>query len=266
MRAKRWTIGAAALLVAGIAVPAIADARPQGAPAPGVTASAINGTAVTFPDCDGSEHVEPSNAQFTVSRGTAFSGTIEIDVTYGGTLVPGTDYAPLPDPVVIPAGETEVVLPIDTTATGSVTLTLEAGTGYVVGDPATATSNLGASDAAHHCLPLQQETISVGDQLPPFDVLDALDVFPSYFKGFTLFIEGTLPTGITFDNGFTGVAEVPGTYDYTMTWCVTPDGYCLVEAPFRVEVVTIDGSAPELPGPAPATPAAPVGSSPTYTG
>ena len=64
----------------------------------------------------------------------ATSGTITVDVTYGGTLVAGADYEPLPDPVAIAAGQ-NAHHPRDPCAhaAGTITMTVEPGAGYTVG-------------------------------------------------------------------------------------------------------------------------------------
>ena len=76
------------------------------------------------------------------------SAATTVDYTIGGTATNGTDYATIASPLVIPAGSTTGTITVNPTADATiepnetVTLTLNAGAGYTVGVPNSATGTL----------------------------------------------------------------------------------------------------------------------------
>jgi subtilase family serine protease len=96
----------------------------------------------------------PVNGTFTVSRGASQSSPLTVYVRTGGTAANGTDYSAIPASVTIPAGAASTtvdVVPVDDTLLESnetVTLTVSAGVGYVVGSPSTGTVTIVSDDVA----------------------------------------------------------------------------------------------------------------------
>ena len=89
----------------------------------------------------------------TIRRDSAADRPLTVSLMVGGSASPGVDYATLADPT-IPAGATEVtlaVVPVDDTIVENnetVTVTLRAGAGYVVGSPAAAAVTIVSDDVA----------------------------------------------------------------------------------------------------------------------
>jgi len=254
-----------------VAMPA--GAAPAGAPAADVIAEALGGTVNIFTPCEGEANVIPGNGLLKVERPGSIAGTISVNVTYGGTLVPGTDYEPLPDTVEIPAGESQTILFFDSANDGTVTLTVEPGEGYTVGDPATATATIGLSDIDAICPDEETLTTTVGSQPP------AIPVFDRYGGAFadTIFeIEGDLPPGLDLgvDGSWTGTATTVGTYRFVALY--TLGDFAFLELPLRV-VVLPEGEVPTTttrpptssttsPTRPPARPATPVQAHADFTG
>lgn len=88
------------------------------------------------------------NLVYTVTLNQASFSALSIGYTIGGTATNGTDYATIASPLVIPAGSTTGTITVNPTADATiesdetVTLTLNAGAGYTVGVPASATGTI----------------------------------------------------------------------------------------------------------------------------
>jgi hypothetical protein len=270
-RIRRFGTAAALLVSLGALAPQVADAAPAGSPAPTVIAAGLDTVITTFIGCDGQEDTQSGVGFLKIDRGlTNTSGTITVDVTYGGTLVPGTDYEALPDPVEIPAGQNATFLEIRASRAGTVTVTVEAGSGYTVGSPAAATSTTTERDFRAGCPDVIEETITVGER-PTF--VDPSNLSPAggaiYDANFA--IVGDLPTGMSVDGSLiSGTATTPGIFEYTFTYCLGP--VCALEIPYRTTVVAAlvgdpgpPGSEPET-GPEAAPAADPISGDATYTG
>ena len=99
---------------------------------------------VTAFDADASE-VGPNTGTFRVARTGATTAALAVNVTLGGTAVNGIDYATIATPQTIPAGAAFVDVVLTPTANAIVEpaetaiLNVVAGTGYIVGTPASAT-------------------------------------------------------------------------------------------------------------------------------
>lgn len=97
---------------------------------------------------------------YTVTLDQPALAAISINFTVGGTATSGSDYAAVSSPLVIAAGATTGTITVTPTADSAVepnetvALTLAAGTGYVVGAPASATGTILDDD---------QPAISVSD-------------------------------------------------------------------------------------------------------
>jgi hypothetical protein len=245
------SIGAAAIATV-LGTTTLVDAAPQGAPAPDVIASALPGSVVVIQQCDGETVINQSQGLLKIERPNSTSGTISVDVTYSGSLVDTADLEPLPDPVVIEAGDDSTILPVEASAPGDVTLTIEPGDGYVVGEPASATSEIAAEGSEFGCQDETVETVDLGSQPTPYPVYDR---FGFGVGDSTLVIEGELPPGLLYaiDGTWSGAATTLGTFEFTA--CYQIGDLCGLELPFRITVVDAGPIPPVVvPGPAPATP------------
>jgi hypothetical protein len=75
------------------------------------------------------------------------SATITLNLSWGGTAVPGVDYLSHPDTVVVPSGTTSVTVPVSlinqpSTNGKTIVLTINNGSDYSVGTPANATATI----------------------------------------------------------------------------------------------------------------------------
>lgn len=88
------------------------------------------------------------NLVYTVTLNQASFSALSLGYTIGGTATNGTDYATIASPLVIPAGSTTGTITVNPTADATietnetVTLTLNAGAGYTVGVPNSATGTI----------------------------------------------------------------------------------------------------------------------------
>ena len=88
------------------------------------------------------------NLVYTVTLNQASFSALSLNFTVGGTAANGTDYATIASPLVIPAGNTTGTVTVNPTgdtvieADETVTLTLNAGAGYTVGVPNSATGTI----------------------------------------------------------------------------------------------------------------------------
>jgi hypothetical protein len=214
-------------------VAAPAGATSRGAPPPDVITDALNGTVNRLTPCEGEPQVIPGNGLLKVERPGNTSGTIAVDVTYGGSLVPGTDYEPLPDPIEIAAGESQTIVVVESATPGTVTLTVEPGEGYEVGDPATATLTIGLSAIDAICPDEETLTTTVGGQPPAVPVYDR---YGGAYADTILEIEGDLPPGLRYSNdgSWTGAATTAGTYQFVAKY--TLGDFAFLELPLRIVV------------------------------
>ncbi len=88
------------------------------------------------------------NGTFTITRAGSPAQALTVGLIAGGTATPGSDYTALPASVTIPAGQssaTLTVVPVNDSETEpdeTVTLTLQAGSGFTVGAASSATVNI----------------------------------------------------------------------------------------------------------------------------
>ena len=88
------------------------------------------------------------NLVYTVTLNQASFSAVSINYTIGGTAINGTDYGTIASPLVIPAGSTTGTITVNPSgdtaieADETVTLTLNAGAGYTVGVPNSATGTI----------------------------------------------------------------------------------------------------------------------------
>jgi chitinase len=113
----------------------------------------------------------PNTGSFTITRATNPTGTIVINLTWGGTATHGSDYTVSATGGTLSADRTTLIMadgvgsalititPLDDTATEStetVTLTLAAGSGYTLGSPTSGSVSIADNDGA------TAPTISIG--------------------------------------------------------------------------------------------------------
>jgi hypothetical protein len=262
-RARRTGTAAAALIAVGLLAPIGAGAAPTGAPPPDVVASATDGQLVSVSACGRGHAEDETPATLTVERPNATSGTIEVDVTYGGTL-PTSQTDQLPDPIEIPAGQTSttVEVPFFSNDSDTLTITVEPGTGYLVGDPATATSTITYDEADVDC-PEIDDVIPVGGRPTAFPVEQESGIGPSLLDFGT---DVAPPPGLTLeaDGTWSGAATTPGTYRISGVW--SQDGIPVIGATWVIEVRPNDDGTTTTTTAASAAPANAVPGNAAYTG
>jgi hypothetical protein len=239
---------AALVLVAGMLVPAVAEAQVL----PSVSPASLPGAFTTVVDCDGSEESQALNALLKVERDGTL-GDLVVDLSYSGDMVLGTDFT-APEQVTIPNGETQVVFEAVPSRAGTFELTVDQGVGYVPGDPATTTVTI--QDNEFRCQRITNEqTIPLGGTPAKVEV-------PSSDSIFT--IEGDVPPGLSFDSlgGWAGAATELGTFRFTGRWCLGEGeaAVCAYVADVTIHVVPEGTPVPD------AVAAQPVAATPTFTG
>jgi hypothetical protein len=237
----------------------VVGATPTGTAPPAVVASALDGSLTQLTPCNGPTQTLGNPGFLKVERPGASNGTIFVNVSYAGTLMPGTDYEPLPNPIEIPAGDTQTVVAVEALAPGSVSLSVEPGDGYVVGDPATATTNFERADVPTFCSEAIVETIEVGEAPTNLLVEEEFDGPPVADLAFEP--EGSAPPGLALerDGTWSGAATTEGTYEIAGRWCLGAS-LCVIEVPWRITVVASTKASPPPP------PATPIEGAAAYTG
>ncbi|MDW8373738.1 MAG: Calx-beta domain-containing protein, partial [Planctomycetota bacterium] len=108
--------------------------------------------AIVASDARAREGDNTDNGVFTIIRRGAMQETVSVNISYSGTATVGQDYVALPESVMIPAGQQQVVLTLTTLDDGvlegleQATATIVAGAAYAVGYPASATITLVDND------------------------------------------------------------------------------------------------------------------------
>jgi hypothetical protein len=109
-----------------------------------------NGVSIAATDANASE-AGSDPAVFTVTRTGSTAAALTLNVSVSGTATSGTDFTPL-STVTIPAGSTSAtlsVVPMDDStveAPETVVVALQSGSGYQIGDPASATATIADND------------------------------------------------------------------------------------------------------------------------
>ncbi len=148
------------------------------------------------------------NLVYTVTLNQASFSTLSIAYTIGGTATNGTDYATIASPLSIPAGSTTGTITVNPTADATietdetVTLTLNAGAGYTVGVPNSATGTI------------------LNDDLPNLVINDVTaNEGNAGITNFTFTVSLSAPAGpggVTFDIATANGSAVGGT-DYVIS-------------------------------------------------
>jgi hypothetical protein len=229
-------------------------------------------------DCDGVQHDDVLMAAYAEvvrdDAGVVDPAPVDVAVGYSGDLADD-----LEDPEAVhatpPADEySGITLDLPARAFGTLTVTLEPGADYVLGDPSSGSVTLvdDIPTIADCTAPLAlmwgaaDQRIAVGEQpgglgVTLYDDLDELRV------------EGALPPGLSLVDGlWQGTATTPGTYTSRVTHCVAalpgfgtmPPVACIGRADVRIVVEGPAGAAPASPGTA--APATPVDATARFTG
>jgi hypothetical protein len=255
--------GAAVLFVGTVPAPAQAP--------PALPVITIEGPWAPFReawvDCDGVRRVAHlSEGYAPVVRddtGVVDPVPVEVGVSYTGDLADDLE-DPVSSESVGPQGEySSIGLDTVSGATGTLTVTLEPGAGYVLGEPSSGSFTL--TDDVHtlaDCTaPLAlmwgaaDQRIAVGEQPGELGV--------TLFGFDELRVVGTLPPGLTLDEDalWVGTATTPGTYAFQVVHCPDtiemfpelPRLLCSGTADVQIVVEGPPGSTP----PDPSTPSAP---------
>lgn len=161
-----------------------------------------------------------SNLIYTVTLSQASVSPVSVNFTASGTATSGTDYAAVTSPLAIPAGNTTGTITINPAADATpesdetVILTLNAGTGYVVGAPTSATGTLLNDDVPVTLSPasLPNGTVAAGYS----QTVTASGGTGPYSFAITA---GALPAGLTLSSGgaLSGTPTAGGTFNFTVT-------------------------------------------------
>jgi hypothetical protein len=154
-RLGRWLVLAVALATVGVLGRPVPIAAQQAPPA--VNASAEDGAITIVRACDGTEEVQPSSIVFfAIQFGDApyppvkvsWSGSLATDggvQQYDGTI------GGLPDELEFAPGDELVAVGMLPTRAGDLTLTIEPGPGYVLGERPAATAHVSATVVTPTC-------------------------------------------------------------------------------------------------------------------
>jgi hypothetical protein len=154
-RIGRWLVRTAALATVGVLGRPVPIAAQQAPPA--VSASAEDGAITFVRACDGSEEVRPSAIVFFAVQFTdtpaprvtvSWSGSLATDggvEQYDGTI------GGLPDQLEFVPGDGQVAVGMFPTRAGDLTMTIEPGAGYVLGEHPSATAQVPATVVTPTC-------------------------------------------------------------------------------------------------------------------
>lgn len=252
-----------AVAVAGTgALPGAPSAGAQPAPA---QVTVVPGPATEwqfFGECSDVVVAYRASTSFAISRSGPVSDPLTVRYSTSGG-VPGADYEPLPGEVVIPAGASTTTVPLEVGDDGvdrsrlvTVALTVEAGSGYEVGEPASTTimferrrdPALGPLD----CNP-EFQLLDVPENRAQTIPLGSVPV-PIAFTGASAAMAtvegGSLPPGVTIPDlgfgataSFVGAATTVGTFSATLRVCPVADAFTCRTTVLTVTVVA-EGAPP----------------------
>ena len=195
------------------------------------------------------------NLVYTVTLNQAAFNPISINYAIGGTATNGTDYATITSPLVINTGNTTGTITVNPTADATietnetVTLTLNAGTGYTVGVPNAATGTILNDDLPN--LVINDVTANEGNAgITNFTFTVSLSA-PAGPGGVTFDIgtaNGSATAGVDYvASSLTSQTIPPGSSTYTFTVLVNgellnePSETFFVNVTNVVNAVVVDG-------------------------
>lgn len=161
-----------------------------------------------------------TNLLYTVTLNQPSPTALSIGFGVGGTATSGTDYAAVNSPLVIAAGQTTGTITINPTADSTVepdetvVISLNAGSGYMVGSPNSATGTILNDDAVVTISPASLPAATAGSAYS--QTLSASGGTP----GYTFVVSaGTLPAGLTLSASgvLSGTPTASGSFNFTVT-------------------------------------------------
>ncbi|OLH46520.1 hemagglutinin [Xanthomonas oryzae pv. oryzae] len=161
-----------------------------------------------------------TNLLYTVTLNQPSPTALSIGFGVGGTATSGTDYAAVNSPLVIAAGQTTGTITINPTADSTVepdetvVISLNAGSGYTVGSPNSATGTILNDDAVVTISPASLPAATAGSAYS--QTLSASGGTP----GYTFVVSaGTLPAGLTLSASgvLSGTPTASGSFNFTVT-------------------------------------------------
>ena len=187
------------------------------------------------------------NLIYTVTLNQASFSALSVNYTIGGTAANGTDYATIASPLVIPAGSTTGTITVNPTADAAieadetVTLTLNAGAGYTVGVPNSATGTILNDDLPN--LTINDVTVNEGNAgITNFTFTVSLSA-PAGPGGVTFNIgtaNGSATAGVDYvANNLTAQTIPAGSSTYTFTVLVNGDTLNEPTETFFVNVTSV---------------------------
>ncbi len=125
-------------------------------------APAAESVTITAADSEAAETGCYPGVYRIVRSGGDTSQPLQVGLAFSGTAVAGSDYEPLPQSVIIPAGQATVDLTLDpindpdveVSTTDTAIATIQPGAGYTVGSPGAATINIADNETFTNTAPL----------------------------------------------------------------------------------------------------------------
>jgi len=191
-----------------------------------------------------------TNLVYTVTLNQAAFSATSINFTVSGSATSGTDYAAATSPLTIPAGSTTGTITIDPTADATieadetVTITLNAGAGYIVGVPNNATGTILNDDLPN--LSINDVSASEGDAGTTnftFTVSLSAPAGPGGASFDIATANGTATAGVDYvAQSLTGQTIPAGSSTYTFTVAVNGDTLDEPNETFFVNVTNVTGA------------------------
>jgi hypothetical protein len=219
-------------------------------------------------DCTGPIKPLLEPGRIGVGVDSALATPILVQINYTGTLRHGIDFN-APTTLAIASGSKGRDIDVASLVEGTVIATVEPGSGYALGSPATVTltfkaSHLVTGDCARSTI---RRTTHVGGTPAP----TGGGIYrPGSYEGKSSEVIGELPPGLTLDDSwdiFSGHATTPGTFTYSILQGLY--GVFYDRTDIVVTVLANPSTAPPatLPHPTPTAPAAqPVSTQAQFTG
>ena len=197
------------------------------------------------------------DGRFTVTRAGSVASAVTVNLIASGTATPGSDYTALPTALTIPAGRSTATVDLavfddgETEPDETVTLTLQSGVGYTIGNASSATANI-----------YDDEPTQVRVEVIDGKCLEGSTADPGTFYLRRL---GSREAAITVPYTVSGTAtngtdytalRSPATINANSSWLaltITPTNDALVEGTETVTITAQTGSGYTLADPASAT-------------
>ncbi|XQA69621.1 putative Ig domain-containing protein [Xanthomonas sacchari] len=161
-----------------------------------------------------------ANLVYTVTLSQASPSALSIGFSVGGTATSGTDYAAVNSPLVIAAGQTSGTITVDPTPDTTVepdetvVISLNAGSGYTVGSPSSATGTILNDNVVVTISPTSLPAATAGTSYS--QTLSASGGTAPY--GFAI-TTGTLPVGMLLSSAgvLSGTPSGTGSFNFTVS-------------------------------------------------